>query len=86
MEKLHWPTSKTFLKMAGGGMHTPYSVSLYPPPAISYRSHQKSMAYFSHLEPLILFFLLKGRVKKGGHGSMLPPKYATAWTHVIFFY
>ena len=69
MEKLY--TSKTFLKMAGGTMHTPHPTSL----AISYRNHQKSLVYFSHLAPLILFFLLKGKVKKGG-GAMaqcLPP-------------
>ena len=51
--------------MAGGRMHTPHPTPLYPPLAISYRNHQKGMAYFSHLAPLILFFLLKGRVKGG---------------------
>ena len=35
------------------------------PWAISYRNYQKSLAYFSHLAPLILFFLLKRRVKRG---------------------
>ena len=39
----------------------------------------KSPAYFSHLSLLILFFLLKGRVKRGGdHGLMPSPKYAPA--------
>ena len=38
MEKFY--TSKTFLKMAGGMMHTPHPTSL----AISYRIHQKSLA------------------------------------------
>ena len=64
MEKLY--TSKVFLKMAGKRMHTPHPTPLYPPLAISYRNYQKSLAYFSHLAPLILFFLLKGRVKGGG--------------------
>ena len=62
MEKLH--ASKTFMKMSGGRMHTPDLTLL----AISYKNHQKSLAYFSHLAPLILFFLLKGRVKGGGRG------------------
>ena len=47
--------SKTFLKMAGGRMHTPHSTPL----AVSYRNHQKSQAYFSHLALLILFFFTK---------------------------
>ena len=60
--------SKAFLKMAGGKMHAPYRTPL----AISYRNHQKSLAYFSHLAPLILFFFTKKQSQKGGHGSMLP--------------
>ena len=43
---------KTFLKMAGGWMHTPHSTLL----AIGYRNHQMSLTCFSHLAPLILFF------------------------------
>ena len=77
MEKLY--SSKKFLKMAGGRMHTPHSTSLDPPMAISYRNHSKSVAYFSHLAPLLLFVFTKSRVQRGvGHGSgtMLPPKYA----------
>ena len=66
MEKLY--TSKAFLKMAGGRMHAPHPTSL----AISYKNHQKSLAYFSHLAPLILFFLLKGKVKREGHSTMPP--------------
>ncbi len=54
MKKLY--TSKTFLKMASGRMQTPYPNPLYPLLAISYRNHQKSVAYFSHLASLILFF------------------------------
>ena len=65
--------------MAGGRMPIPYSSSLDPPLAISYRNHQKYQAYFSHLASLILMFLLKGRVKRGsfeskeGHGAMPSP-------------
>ena len=70
MEKLY--ISKTFLKMSGGGMHTPHLTFL----AISYRNHQKSLAYFSHLAPLILFIFTKRQSQGGGHGTMLPPKYA----------
>ena len=72
MEKLY--TSKTFLKTTDGRMHTP----LDPPLAISYGNHQKSLAYFSHLAPLILFFLLKGKVKRGEGMAQCPPKYAAA--------
>ena len=79
MEKLF--TSKTFLKLAGERMHrsTPYSTSLDPPLAISYRNHQKSLAYFSHLAPLVLFFFTKKQSQKRGplHNG-LPPKYAPA--------
>ena len=56
MEKLNRPTtSKTFLKVAGGRMHTPHPILL----ALNYKNHQESLAYFSHLAPLILFFLTK---------------------------
>ena len=54
MEKLY--TSKTFSRMAGGRMHTSHPNPLDPPLAISYGNHQKSLAYFSHSAPLILFF------------------------------
>ena len=54
MEKLH--TSETVLKIADGGMHTLYPTFLDPPLAISYINHQKSLACFSHLAPLVLFF------------------------------
>ena len=56
MEKLY--TSKTFLKLPGGRLHTPYSIPLDPPLAISYRNHQKSLSHFSHLAPLFLFSFL----------------------------
>ena len=41
------------------------SYPLDPSLALSYKNHQKSLAYFSHSAPLILFFLLK-EVKRGG--------------------
>ena len=45
------------------------------PPAISYRS----LACFSHLALLTLFFFTKRQSQKGGHGTMPPsPKYAPA--------
>ena len=62
MKKLH--SSKAFLKMAGGKMHTPYPPPLYPLQAISHGNHQKSLAYFSHLAPLILFFFTKKQSQK----------------------
>ena len=64
MEKMF--TSKTFLKLAGGRMHTPHPTSLDSPLTISYRNHQKSLAYFSHLAPLILFVFIKKQSQKGG--------------------
>ena len=75
-EKLY--TSNTFLKMAGGRMHTPHPSPL----SISYRNHQKSLAYFSHLAPLILFFFTKRQSQKGEAMAQCPPgplpKYASA--------
>ena len=62
MEKLH--ASKTFMKMSGGRMHTPDPTLL----AISYKNHQKSLAYFSHLAPLILFFFTKRQNQRRGEG------------------
>ena len=72
MEKLY--ASKAFLKikMAGGWMYAPHPTPLDPPLAISYRNHQKSLAYFIHLAPVVLFFLLKGRVKRGRGTAQCP--------------
>ena len=73
MKKLY--TSKTFLKMAGGRTHTLHPTSLDPHLAISYRNHHMSLAYFSHLAPLVLFFLTKKQSQRGGgHGTMPPLK------------
>ena len=79
MEKLY--TSKTFLEMAGGRMHTPHCTLLETPLAISCRNHQKSLAYFSHLAPLILFCFTKRQSQKRGawHNALL--KYAPAAPH-----
>ena len=66
-------------------MHTSHPTPLDAPLAISYRNHQKSLAYFSHLAPLVLFFFTKRhRVKMGGgrgHSTMdHPPKYAPEYS------
>ena len=82
MEKLH--TSQTFSKMAGGRMHTPHPTPV-DPPLISYKNHEKNLAYFSHMAPLVLFFLLKGRVKRGGRGTTSPsPKYAPVLNDEVY--
>ena len=47
---------KKILKMAGGRMHPSHPNPLDPPLAISYRNHQKSLAYFSHSTPLVVLF------------------------------
>ena len=53
---------------------TSHPTPLDPPLAISYENHQKSLAYSSYLAPLILFTLLKGKVKRAGVvlGAMPP--------------
>ena len=56
---------KNIFEMAGGRVHTPHPTPL----AISYRNHQKSLAYFSHLAPLISFFFTKGHSQKKGGGA-----------------
>ena len=48
MEKLHTSCSNTFLKITSGSKN-PSSYPLDPPRAISYRNHQKSLAYFSEV-------------------------------------
>ena len=68
--------SKAFLKMAGGRMHISHPNPVDLPLAISGRNHRKNLAYFSHLAPLVLFCLLKGRVKKGAWHNGLAPEYA----------
>ena len=70
METSH--TSKTFSKMAGGRMRTPYPTPLNPPLAISHRNHQNSLAYFCHLAPLFLLFFTKRQGQKGGGMAQCP--------------
>ena len=62
MEKLY--LSKTKLKTAGEVNTHPSSHPLDPPQAISYKSHQNSLAYFSHLALFVLF--IKRQTQKGG--------------------
>ena len=52
----------------------PSSYPLDPPLAISCKNHPNSLAYFSHLAPLILLFFTKRQSQKGGgHGTMARP-------------
>ena len=70
MEKEQLDTSTTFLKMAGGRMHTLHPTTpLDPYLAISYRNHQESLTYFSHLAPLTLFYFTKKQSQMGGGGG-----------------
>ena len=46
--------------MAGGRRHTPHPTS---------KNYQKSLAYFSHLAPLILLFFTKRQSQKGRTGE-----------------
>ena len=50
---------KHFLKWQVGDIQYPSSYFLDPSLAISYKNHQISLAYFSHLEPLTLIFVTK---------------------------
>ena len=65
MEKLY--TSKTFLKMAGGWVHTLYPTPLDPPVAISYRNLQKIFQSLGIIS--FVLFYLKAELK-GGNGTM----------------
>ena len=70
--------------MAAGRMHSPYPPPGFDPrfPAISYGNHQKSVAYFSHLAPLILFIFTKRRSQKGG--TMALPLNTLLFTSVLY--
>ena len=59
--------SKTFLKMADGRMHIPHPTPLDSLLAKSYRNHQKTLAYFSHLAPLVLFLFIEtqSQIRRG---------------------
>ena len=47
-------------------MHTPHPIPFDLPLAISCINHQKSLAYFSHLAPLVLFFFTKRQNQRVG--------------------
>ena len=47
-------------------MHTLHPSLLDQPLAISYRNHQKSLAYFIHVEPLVILFYYKVESKREG--------------------
>ena len=56
-EKIVWPTPKTFLKMAGGRMHTLHPTSLGPPPGHKLQKPSKESGIFQLLG-IISFSLL----------------------------
>ena len=62
--------------MAGGSLGECIALISSPgsAPAVSYRKDQKSLANFSHLAPLILFFFIftNRQSQKAEHGT-LPP-------------
>ena len=65
-------------------LHIPHPTLL----AVSYRNHQKSLTYFSHLAPLALFFFTKRQIPKGGGGMAqcsLPPTYAPDLIFISIF-
>ena len=72
MKKLY--TSKTFSKRLVGRGIPLILRPLGPPLAISYKNHQKSLAYFSHMAPFILLFFTKRQSQEertgGGGGRM----------------
>ena len=68
----------------GGGI--PHPISVDPPRAISYRNHQKSLAYFSHLTPLILLIFTKRQSQKertGGEMAQRPLNTLLTTLHVF---
>ena len=81
MEKLY--PSKTFLKMTGERVHNSHPTPL----AIRYRNYQKSLVYFSHLAPLILFFFnfvfKRPSQRGGGAWHNAPLKYAPAFKLLV---
>ena len=58
--------------MADGWMHT-LILPLDPPLAVSYRNHQKSLAYFSHLAPSVLLFFTRRQSQKRKDTAQCPP-------------
>ena len=51
--------------MARGRIHIPHPTLLDSSLAISYRNHQKNLAYFSHLAPSVVFLFTKRQSEKG---------------------
>ena len=81
MEKLY--TLKTFLKMAGGKMHTPH-LTPGSVPGYKHQKPSKESAYSSHLAPLTLFFFTKRQSQKGGWGmAQCPPSPKYAFAQVL---
>ena len=78
---------KIYLKVAGGRMHNPHPTPLDPLLAISYRNHHKSLAYFSHLAPLVVLSYNKAESKRGAwpNAPPLPPKNAPAMGNAKIF-
>ena len=73
LEIIETPISKIFSKMAGEKIHIPHPTPPGPAPGHKLQKPLKESGYFSHLPPSVLFLSLKGRVKRGGQGTMLPP-------------
>ena len=53
------------------------------------KNDQKSLEFFSHLAPLILFFFTKRQIQKGGGGggawsNAPPPTFAPAFDHTYY--
>ena len=72
-------TSKAFLKMAGGRMHTPHATpSPGSAPGHKLQKPSKESGIFSHLAPLILLFCTKRQSQEGGAWHNPLPKYAPA--------
>ena len=73
MKKLYRPYIKNVFENSWWEDAYPSFYSLDPPLAINYGNHQKSLAYFSHLARLVLFFFTKRHSQKGGAMAQCPP-------------
>ena len=72
MEKLY--LRKTFFKMAGGGMHPLHPLWIHScggEHSLNCKSHQKSLAYFSHLETFCPFTKRQSQKQGPLHDSPL---------------
>ena len=62
-------------------MHIPHPTPLDSPLAVSYRNHQKNLAYFSHLAPLVLFLFTKRQSQREGGMAQWPYAFESRiWT------